>query len=210
MRRTSRARDRGSWFPRDARACSAFAAPEGTGAVSRGCVLWGRASVPPGAGTQRGRQGGQGSQAVDQADQASLHHRAPLGQAKGAVSVDPQAGAEGGDQGGQGGGIMPASPSGLPGTRRCRQRSVAGKGRASGACCFAGKLRSPAGPAPSAMIGAVGPYADPYADLYADPYARDSRTPSLARRSILAGHAPSGGVEGPRRKERCSARRVTT
>jgi hypothetical protein len=31
-----------------------------------------------------------------------------------------------------------------------RPRSVAGRGRAFGACCFAGKLRSPAGPGPVA------------------------------------------------------------
>jgi hypothetical protein len=35
---------------------------------------------------------------------------------------------------------------GLPGTTPRRPRSVAGWGRAFGACCFAGKLRSPAGP----------------------------------------------------------------
>jgi len=43
-----------------------------------------------------------------------------------------------------------ASPfvlDGLPGTTPRRPRSVAGRGRAFGACCFAGKLRSPAGPA---------------------------------------------------------------
>ena len=37
---------------------------------------------------------------------------------------------------------------GLPGITTRRPRSVAGEGRAFGACCFAGKLRSPAGPAP--------------------------------------------------------------
>jgi hypothetical protein len=43
-----------------------------------------------------------------------------------------------------------ASPfvlDGLPGTPLRRPRSVAGCGRAFGACCFAGELRSPAGPA---------------------------------------------------------------
>jgi hypothetical protein len=35
---------------------------------------------------------------------------------------------------------------GLPGTTPRRPRSVAGRGRAFGACCFAGKLRSPARP----------------------------------------------------------------
>jgi hypothetical protein len=37
----------------------------------------------------------------------------------------------------------------LPGPPACRPRSVAGRGRAFGACCFAGKLRSPAGPGPA-------------------------------------------------------------
>jgi hypothetical protein len=42
----------------------------------------------------------------------------------------------------------PFALDGLPGTTPCRPRSVAGEGRAFGACCFAGKLRSPAGPDP--------------------------------------------------------------
>jgi hypothetical protein len=47
--------------------------------------------------------------------------------------------------------LLTAQPfvlDGLPGTTPRRPRSVAGMGRAFGACCFAGKLRSPAGPAP--------------------------------------------------------------
>jgi hypothetical protein len=38
---------------------------------------------------------------------------------------------------------------GLPGTRPCRPRSVAGRGRTFGACCFAGNLRGPGGPGPA-------------------------------------------------------------
>jgi hypothetical protein len=38
--------------------------------------------------------------------------------------------------------------TGCPGTTPRRPRSVAGWGRAFGACCFAGKLRSPAGSGP--------------------------------------------------------------
>ena len=45
----------------------------------------------------------------------------------------------------------PFANDGRPGTRPCRPRSVAGRGRAFGACCFAGKLRSPAGRALAAL-----------------------------------------------------------
>jgi hypothetical protein len=47
--------------------------------------------------------------------------------------------------------VQPFVLDGLPGTPPCRPRSVAGRGRAFGACCFAGKLRSPAGPALAAL-----------------------------------------------------------
>jgi hypothetical protein len=53
---------------------------------------------------------------------------------------------------------------GLPGTTPRRPRSVAGEGRAFGACCFAG-----CGPSP--------PYAGPYAEPYAGPFAGHPRTP---------------------------------
>src|SRR5512133_400580 len=43
---------------------------------------------------------------------------------------------------------MPFALDGLPGSTPRRPRSVAGRGRAFGACCFAGKLRSPAGADP--------------------------------------------------------------
>jgi hypothetical protein len=46
---------------------------------------------------------------------------------------------------------QPFALDGLPGTPACRPRSVAGEGRAFGACCFASKLRSPAGPALAAF-----------------------------------------------------------
>jgi hypothetical protein len=47
----------------------------------------------------------------------------------------------------------PFALDGLPGTTPCRPRSVAGWGRAFGACCFAGKLRSPAHASGDAATG---------------------------------------------------------
>ena len=69
---------------------------------------------------------------------------------------------------------------GLPGTTPCRPRSVAGRGRAFGACCFAGKLRSPAGPGPAPpWPRRLDPYVIPYVNPYVIPYAQGWRTPSL-------------------------------
>ena len=65
------------------------------------------------------------------------------------------------------------------------------RGRAFGACCFAGKLRSPAGLAPGQpWRGRVGPYASPYAER--------SRTPRGSGRRVRAGHAPSWGQSAAR------------
>jgi len=91
-------------------------------------------------------------------------------------------------------------------------------GRAFGAYCFAGKLRSPAPltrrPGSPGQLRGLDPYASPYASRYASPYAGHLRTPSPPGRGITAGHAPSwgqsaaktaadwppsGGVERPRR-----------
>src|SRR5688572_17529178 len=47
--------------------------------------------------------------------------------------------------------VEPFVLDGLPGTTPRRPRWVAGEGRAFGACCFAGKLRSPAGLALAAL-----------------------------------------------------------
>ena len=109
----------------------------------------------------------------------------------------------------------------LPGTPPAGHWPWSVVGRAFGACCFAGKLRSPAPPA--GRPGALGswwpatPYVIPYVNPHVIPYARGVRTPSPAGRRITAGHAPaggqsaaktaadwppSGGVERPRRKER--------
>jgi hypothetical protein len=83
---------------------------------------------------------------------------------------------------------------GLPGIPPRWPRSVAGRGRAFGACCFAGKLRSPGGPGPGATVAeAVDPYASGYASPYASPYAGHPRTPPVPRARICPGYAPSWG-----------------
>ena len=64
------------------------------------------------------------------------------------------------------------------GTTPCRPRSVEGRGRAFGACCFAGKLRS----LPVRPDAAVAEALDPYASGYASPYAGHPRTPLAAWR----------------------------
>jgi hypothetical protein len=89
------------------------------------------------------------------------------------------------------------APAALPGVKRdgtASRRPPAtvggrGAGRAFGACCFAGKLRSPAGPTPGP------PWLEastPYASGYASPYAGNPRTPFTVCSRIAAGHAPSG------------------
>src|SRR5215217_6087836 len=100
---------------------------------------------------------------------------------------------------------QPFALDGRPGTTARRPRSVAGRGRAFGACCFAGKLRSPAGPGLAATVAeAVDPYASRYASPYANPYAGHPRTPSPAGSAVSAGCAPSGEWSG--RTERCASR----
>ena len=96
---------------------------------------------------------------------------------------------------------QPFALDGQPGARPRRPRSVAGEGRAFGACCFAGKLRSPGGPDPvPPWPRPATPYADPYAELYADLYAGHPRTPSPVGSAVSAGRAPRGGLVG--RKDR--------
>ena len=74
-----------------------------------------------------------------------------------------------------------------------RPRSVVGEGRVFGACCFAGKLRSPGGPT------LVPPWPTPLTP-YAGPPTPDptpaTRVPLTARGRITAGHAPSGEWSG--------------
>ena len=67
---------------------------------------------------------------------------------------------------------MPFALDGLPGTTPRRPRSVAGWGRAFGACCFAGKLRSPGGPGPIRSGRGCDPYVIPYVNPYVIPYAQ--------------------------------------
>jgi hypothetical protein len=84
-----------------------------------------------------------------------------------------------------------------PGPRCAGHGRWRGRGRAFGACCFAGKLRSPVGPGPGATVAeARNPYADPYADLYADPYAGHPRTPPPAESAVCPGDAPRGEWSG--------------
>ena len=118
---------------------------------------------------------------------------------------------------GAGGALMPggqARMSGIPPLRRSKRPShscltacpaarrplaVAGEGRAFGACCFAGKLRSPArrrddGAHPARLQGG-----SPTAFPTSTPTSLSTRwgcvpLASLAER-ISAGHAPLGGVE---------------
>ena len=91
---------------------------------------------------------------------------------------------------------------GLPGTTPCRPRSVAGEGRAFGACCFAGKLRSPAGPALAALRrSGLTPTSFPTSTPTSFP------TPPVAYPSCpawphLSSSVPLGGVERPRRMVR--------
>jgi hypothetical protein len=131
---------------------------------------------------------------------------------------------------------MPGCQGGAPAAQRGRTTLTAttarppatrrtGDGSAFGACCSAGKLRSPAprtgepaSPGPThGGCRYVNPHAIPYARTYGNPYARHPRTPCWPERGITAGRAPKGGqspaktagdwppsgeLERPRRKER--------
>jgi hypothetical protein len=100
---------------------------------------------------------------------------------------------------------------GLPGSTACRPRSVAGEGRAFGACCFAGKLRSPAGRALAAFgWGGLTPTSFPTSTSKSFPTSTSKSFPtrrggvplaSVVER-ICPGHVPEGGVVRPRRKVR--------
>ena len=73
----------------------------------------------------------------------------------------------------------PFALDGRPGTTARRPRSVAGEGRAFGASCFAGKLRSLVIPPWPPLAGRLDPYVIPYVNLYVIPYAQEWRTPGL-------------------------------
>jgi hypothetical protein len=85
-------------------------------------------------------------------------------------------------------------PASRPAAHSGRARGAAGGwGRAFGACCFAGKLRSPAGFGP-AHCGQGGlPYVNVYVNPYGNLYAREVRTPCRLDGGIAAGRAPEGG-----------------
>jgi hypothetical protein len=111
-------------------------------------------------------------------------------------------------------GPLPRSP--LTGTQPAagrRLRSVAGRERAFGACCFAGKLRSPAGPSRAprwprtstlTLVGTRVPTPATRVPLPAraagSPWSCPSWGQSAAK--TAADWPPSGGVERPRRKVR--------
>jgi hypothetical protein len=91
-----------------------------------------------------------------------------------------------------------------PGTTPRRPRSVAGEGRAFGACCFAGKLRSPALRTgrhryPAQLQGGD-PYAIPHVNPYVIPYALGCvPLASLASASVLVSPPSRGEWSGRRR-----------
>ena len=88
---------------------------------------------------------------------------------------------------------------GLPGTTPCRPRSVAGRGRAFGACCFAGKLRSPAGPARSHRGQGPRPLRHSLRQPYVIPYAQGVRTPGFAGRAHQCWSVPLRGASQPQK-----------
>jgi hypothetical protein len=97
--------------------------------------------------------------------------------------------------------VQPFVLDGLPGTTPRRPQSVAGEGRAFGACCCAGKLRSPAGPGPvPRWPRALTPTRNPTLD----PTPATRVPPSPAGGRIAAGDAPSGEWSG--RAEWCASR----
>ena len=79
----------------------------------------------------------------------------------------------------------------------CRPRSVAGRGRAFGACCFAGKLRSPAPPTGRRASPGPAPRRRPLRQSLRHSLRQRWRTPP-----VPANAHPPGGVERPRRKVR--------
>ena len=98
---------------------------------------------------------------------------------------------------------------GLPGTPAAGHPGWLVVGRAFGACCFAGKLRSPAPPtgeAPLARPVVVGePYVNGYVIPYVILYALGGAYPCPRRPGLSVQHrGPSGEWSG--RAERCASR----
>jgi hypothetical protein len=79
--------------------------------------------------------------------------------------------------------VKPFVLDGLPGITPAGYWPWSVVGRAFGACCFAGKLRSPAPPTGRRgthdPLVAVDPYVIPYVNPYVIPYARGVRTPGF-------------------------------
>jgi hypothetical protein len=79
--------------------------------------------------------------------------------------------------------VQTAAPfvhDGLPGSTSAGHLPWSVMGRPFGACCFAGKLRSPAVPtgeaAPPARLQVCDPYVNGYVNPYVIPYAQRVRT----------------------------------
>jgi len=96
---------------------------------------------------------------------------------------------------------------GLPGTTPACHSRWSVVGRAFGACCFAGKLRSPAPPAGEPRVSGLtpgslpygNPYAVPYAYPYGNGYARRVRTPGSGGRGYLSSSVPLRGASQPQK-----------
>jgi hypothetical protein len=117
----------------------------------------------------------------------------------------------------------PFALDGLPGATPAGHPRWSVVGRAFGACCFAGKLRSPAPPTgrwphPARLQGGES-YVNPYVNLYGIPCATDGVPHLSPRARICPGHAPEGGQSAAKtaadwppsgewsgRAERCASR----
>jgi hypothetical protein len=106
--------------------------------------------------------------------------------------------------------VQPFALDRLPGTTPAGHGRWQGGGRAFGACCFAGKLRSPAAPTGEARV--PGPLVA--GDPTATPTSLAARSPTAmgtpaggvplasAVEAVCPAQSPLGGVERPRRKVR--------
>jgi hypothetical protein len=101
---------------------------------------------------------------------------------------------------------QPFALDGLPGTTPAGHPPWSGGGRAFGACCFAGRLRSPAPPTgrptQPAQLQSLNPYVNGYVNPYVIPYALGVRTPVLGDRGYLCSSSPLRGPVGRKNRGR--------
>jgi hypothetical protein len=101
--------------------------------------------------------------------------------------------------------VQPFALDGLPGTPPAGHPPWSVLGRAFGACCFAGKLRSPCPPAERrphpARLRGLDPYVNGYVNPFVIVYALGVRTPGFGGRGCLA---PQGS--GADRPSGCASR----